>query len=320
MEKVGDWRQTIQDGCADQAAFATRMEQSLMSLRIIRRLIISGYENPVRQQEVKDFWQLSCQHFDILLSFSPLADAAEGTAKYPEPVYAIIAKHILQLSKLHVEMAKQHPASFALFPNCIEVVHKYWTVADRFSGNYANFQADSDSEGQSLPERVVLFGLLLVRACLKMILRPAQTFKYPTQQDKEERQQALERLRTEVFNPDFVIAALEPLVTYLRFRNVDFQEWESEPESWVQQEEFISDTWEFSIRACSEKVFLDLVIRFKDVLVPRLLNVFQNFASKSRLSSLQTYKYLTGIYRHREPRCADQGLSVFCCWPGCSVP
>lgn len=284
IEKVGDWKQTIQEGCTGQAAFGTKMEQSLMSLRIIRRLVISGYENPIRHQEVKDFWQLSCQHFDTLLSFGSLTDVAKGRAKLTEPVQDIVGKHILQLSKLHVEMAKAHPASFALFPNCIELVHKYWTIADTFSGNFANFQADPDSEGPSLPERVVLFALLLVRACLKMVIRPVQTFKYPSQQDKEERQQALERIKTELFNQDFVLAALEPLVTYLRFRNNDFQEWESEPESWVQQEEFHGDDWELSIRACAEKIFLDLIIRFKDLLVPRLLSVFQNFASMYHLS------------------------------------
>lgn len=274
VEKISQWIAVLDQGSANESSVEA-MEQSLMCLKVLRRLIISGYEHPGRHSEVKDFWQLSFEHFARFSSFR------EQAAHLPEPVTKAIEKHTLQLSKLHVEMAKTHPASFALFPNSISLVNSYWGLVVRLSESYVSLGADPDAEGQSLPEKTGLRALLLIRACAKMAFNPVQTFKYQTPQDKEERKQAVERIKTELFTHDLVLGVMELLVTqFFRFRNVDFQEWEAEPESWVQREEVSSEAWEFSIRSCSEKLFLDLVIHFKDLLIPRLLSVFQNFASK----------------------------------------
>lgn len=274
VENISRWIAIVDQGSGNESSLEA-MEQSLMCLKVLRRLIISGYEHPGRHSEVKDFWQLSFEQFARLSSFG------EAAAQLPEPVTKVIEKHTLQLSKLHVEMAKTHPASFALFPNSISLVNSYWSLVVRLSESYVSLGADPDAEGQSLAEKTGLRALLLVRACARMAFNPVQTFKYQTPQDKEERKQAVERIKTELFTHDLVLNVMETLVTqFFKFRNVDFQEWEAEPESWVQREEVSSEAWEFSIRSCSEKLFLDLVIHFKDLLIPRLLSVFQNFASE----------------------------------------
>jgi hypothetical protein len=275
VEKISQWIAILDQGSGNESSLEA-MEQGLMCLKVLRRLIISGYEHPGRHSEVKDFWQLSFDHFARFSSFGE-----QAAAQLPEPVTKAIEKHTLQLSKLHVEMAKTHPASFALFPNSISLVNSYWALVVRLSESYVSLGADPDAEGQSLAEKTGLRALLLVRACARMAFNPIQTFKYQTSQDKEERKQAVERIKTELFTHDLVLNIMELLVTqFFRFRNVDFQEWEAEPESWVQREEVSSEAWEFSIRSCSEKLFLDLVIHFKDLLIPRLLSVFQTFASK----------------------------------------
>ena len=114
-----------------------------------------------------------------------------------------------------------------------------------------------------------------------MAFNPVQTFKYQTPQDKEERKHAVELIKAQLFTHDFVVNVMELLVTqFFRFRNSDFQEWEAEPEEWERKEAEIAEAWEFSIRSCSEKLFLDLVIHFKELLIPRLLTVFYSFASE----------------------------------------
>lgn len=284
VEKINQWITILEEGVRNEAPLEA-MEQSLMSLKVLRRLIISGYEHPGRNEEVKAFWQLSFEHFARLTSYG---DNAAG--QLPEPAHKAIEKHTLQLSKLHVEMAKTHPASFALFPNSIPLVNSYWALVVKLSENYVTLGSDPDTEGQSLAERTGLRALLLVRACARMAFNPVQTFKYQTPQDKEERKQAVERIKSELFTQDLVLHVMELLVTqYFRFRNGDFQEWEAEPESWVQREEVSSEAWEFSIRSCAEKLFLDLVIHFKDLLIPRLLSVFQTFASKYYSKSAWQY-------------------------------
>lgn len=288
---VDSWNRMVQEGFTSPASSPQMMEQGIMTLKIIRRLVVNGYEHPGRHQEVQDFWLLSCQHFDSVIPFTGLDGV---TAQLPEAVGNAIEKQTLQLCKFHVDMAKTHPASFALFHNCIQLVHKYWKLVDKFAEGYVKLQAGVDSEGQSLPERVVLRGLLLVRACSRMAFNPVQTFKYQTPEDKEERKKAVERIKTELFDESLVLSAMETLVTsYFRFRTVDFQEWEADPESWVQREEVISEAWEFSIRSCAEKLFLDLIIHFKELLIPRLLSVFQNYASELMTSAELTRGLLT---------------------------
>jgi hypothetical protein len=199
----------------------------------------------------------------------------------PEPVHKAIEKHLLQMSKLHVEMAKTHPASFALLPNSIPLVHSYWSLVVKLGENYDSLGSGGEDEEKTLTEKTGLRALLLIRACAKMAFNPAQTFKYQTPEDKEERKQSVELIKSQLFTHEFVVGVMELLVTqFFRFRKIDFQEWEEDPEDWEKREEENADAWEFSIRSCSERLFLDLVIHFKDLLIPRLLTVFYSFASK----------------------------------------
>ena len=93
--------------------------------------------------------------------------------------------------------------------------------------------------------------------------------------------QAVELVKSQLFTHDFVFSAMELLVTqFFRLTDSDFQEWEAEPEEWERKEDSATEAWEFSIRSCSERLFLDLIINFKEFLIPRLLSVFYSFASQ----------------------------------------
>lgn len=204
-----------------------------------------------------------------------------GSVNPPENIHRLVGKHLLQLSKLHVEMARTHPASFALLPDSIPLAQSYWSLVVKLSEDFAKFGALDESDLRSLMERTGLRALLLIRACAKMAFNPTQTFKYQTPQDKEERKEAVELIKSQLFTQDFVVTVMEVLVTqFFKLREDDFQEWEASPEEWERKEDTTADAWEFSIRSCSEKLFLDLVIHFKELLIPRLLNVFYTFASE----------------------------------------
>lgn len=313
VDKVNQWNGILEQGGVDESVLMEAVEQSLVSLKVIRRLVIAGYEHPSRNQEVRDFWVLTHSHFSKFLSF------VDEPINFPELVYRGIEKHLLQMSKLHVEMAKTHPASFALLPDSIPLVNSYWTLVVKLGDKYESLGADSESDGKSLVERTGLRALLLIRACAKMAFNPAQTFKYQTPQDKEERKQAVELIKSQLFTHDFVVNVMELLVTkFFRFRNIDFQEWEEEPEEWEKREDEISDAWEFSIRSCSEKLFLDLVIHFRDLLIPRLLSVFYTFASELLFLLPTNLPNSDDHSRSRKSRCAAERFFVFCNRPGLS--
>lgn len=294
MDKINQWGAMLEQGSAGEEQLLETLELSLVSLKVLRRLIIAGFEHPSRSQEVQGFWVLTHSHFS---KFHSLVD---GSVNLSEPIHRAVEKHLLQMSKLHVEMAKTHPASFALLPDSISLVQSYWTLVIKLGEKYDSLGAGDGDEGKSLTEKTGLRALLLIRACAKMAFNPAQTFKYQTPEDKEERKQSVQLVKSQLFTEEFVINVMELLVTqFFRFRKIDFQDWEQEPEDWEKREEENADAWEFSIRSCSEKLFLDLVIHFKDLLIPRLLTVFYTFASKLTNDALCAHDSNISSRRHR---------------------
>ena len=57
--------------------------------------------------------------------------------------------------------------------------------------------------------------------------------------------------------------------------------WEDEPDEWERMEQELTD-FEFSIRPCAEKLFMDLSKNFKHVIAEPLLQTFHAAASEFR--------------------------------------
>ncbi|KAM5447134.1 hypothetical protein McanMca71_003770 [Microsporum canis] len=284
VEKVQKWGTFLESGGDDEGGALEAVEQSLMSLKVIRRLIISGFEHPNRETDISEFWALSLTHLGNFYSLVQRQPSA-----FPTEVEKLIGKHVIQLSKLHLEMARSHPPAFGLLPQSVDMVKSYWGLVVELGKTYGSTDfsqlkvgtgGDADDEEKPLLERLGLKALLLLRACAKIAFYPTNTFKYQNQQAKEEKNQCVGLMKSEIFSEEFVVQVMELLVTrFFVFRASDLREWEEEPEEWEKQEEEITEAWEFSIRSCAEKLFLDLVINFKELLIPKLLNVFYNYAS-----------------------------------------
>ena len=263
------------------------MEHSLLSIKILRRLLVAGYEIPNRHSEVQDFWSLTFGHVD---AFIGMLTRHAQLALDPELV-RMIEKHLLQLSKLHLEMARSHPAAFVLLPNSIDLVRAYWGLVKQFSETFGSKQATVPANGNGsadgdkaddVLEKLSLKGLLLIRACVKMVFNPTQTFRVRHEQEKQEKKQAETLVRHELLTRAFVEDIMNVTVTrFFVIRESDLREWEEEPEEWEGKEENGTEGFEFSIRPCAERLFLDVAIHFKEILMQPLLGVFGSVASKS---------------------------------------
>ena len=251
------------------------------ALKTLRRLLIAGFESPHREEDVKQFWELLKTHQQSFW--------AAYTQDISPEIKSFLLKHLLQLSKLYLDMARNHPASFVLL-GCMDILNRSWTIISQSEAKESlhrgNFDwkvyRNGDVDEESPIEKLCLKALLLFRASLKMVFNPVQTFKYVTPEDKLDRKNAVDYIKNVVLTHDFVLQLMELLVTqYFVLRPSDLRDWEQEPDEWERREEEIADAWEFSIRSCSEKLFLDLIINFKELLVPRLLEVFQNYANTS---------------------------------------
>jgi hypothetical protein len=232
------------------------------ALKTLRRLFVAGFEHQHRDSELKQFWALLQQHQQLFW----------GLRSIDEDYGTVAIKHLMQLSKLYLDIARTHPASFVLLGS-MDILTRSWSiVAENDARAVLNINFDwnvyreGDDEEDSPMEKLALKALLLFRACLKMAFQPALTFRYQTPADKDDRKLATETIKSQVFTDDFVLRMMELVVTqYFVLRPSDLRDWEAEPDEWERREEEIADAWEFAVRSCAEKLFLDLVINFKEV-------------------------------------------------------
>lgn len=91
----------------------------------------------------------------------------------------------------------------------------------------------------------------------------------------------MDLLKTQLLTPEIVTQCMEVLVTkYFMLRKGDLEAWEEDPEGWTTQWDDASESWEYMIRPCAEKLFNDLVAHFKDVLLEPLKRIFESVSSK----------------------------------------
>ncbi|KXH54033.1 importin-beta domain-containing protein [Colletotrichum salicis] len=287
-EKSAVWIDYLTSGRGEEDVADVAMLNSLISLKTIRRLLVVGYEAPHNDKTVEQFWTVSQNHFGQFLGF------VSHDSPVPAPYQDTVGKHLLQFTKLHIDMSEAHPASFAVLPNSLPLVHAYWDLVAKFaevfekSGGIRQSSGDSGpSESKSkvegpLLERLALRGLLLMRACLRIAFYPKQTFKFRSAEAKKDENDAVALIKQELLKDDFVVQMANIIITHLFvFRKADLDAWEEDPEEWEQQEQSEGNAYEWEVRPCAEKLFLDLLVNFKDLMIPPLLSYFQT-ASNSQ--------------------------------------
>ena len=280
IEKTAYWVEFLTKGHGDEDDADLAMQDSLTALKILRRLLNAGYDRPHKDTMVQQFWGISQTQFDQFLVY------VRSDSPIPFPYQDVVGKHLIQFTKLHIDMAETHPASFALLPNSLPLVRAYWSLVSDFADVFEKSGGIKQTTSQGvdgpkskmegpLQERLALKGLLLLRSCIAIVFRPAQSFRYKSQETKQEEQEAVEFLRSNLLTNDFVLQIVNIIITKLFiFRQSDFEAWEENPEDWEVQERDQGEAWEWEVRPCSERVFLDLVINYKDILAQPLLAYF----------------------------------------------
>ena len=294
LDKVQNWASFFQHGGDDEGGAIDSIEQSLLALRVLRRTVVVGWDFPNRSSEVRDFWSLLIYQFKWMSSL-----ATDESSSLHGNIRLLVEKHLRQIAKLHQTLAKDHPAGFALLPDSIHLVSVYWNLITQlgktFGSSTAEVQNGHDDHNVPIMEYLTLRGLLLLRACVKMVFNPAHTFKYQQSQDKEEKTRSRDLVKADLLTEDFAETMMQTLVTrFFVFRPRDLREWEEQPEEWERREEGEADVWEFSIRSCAEKLFLELMLYYKTRLVQPLVSVFSNVISKSAtLTVAPSYQQVT---------------------------
>lgn len=267
------WLGFLTNGQGDEGNATAAMDNGLTTFRILRRLLVIGYEFPHRDEIVQRIWSFSQSQLGQLLSMDIVNN------KYPA-----LGKLLLQFTKLHVDMATSRPASFAGLPGSSGLARAYWDLVAKFSMVFDESEGirQSNSSNETRPkadgpllEKLALKGLLLMRACVKMAHRPVQTIKYVSKGDNQEQQEWIAAIKSQLFSDDFVKEMARTIITRLLvFRKADMAAWEEDPQEWEQQEENQGSAYEWEVRPCAEKLFLDLLTHYKDLLLEPLLAYF----------------------------------------------
>ncbi|KAF2278918.1 ARM repeat-containing protein [Westerdykella ornata] len=284
VDNVRSWQRFFVEGGDDEGGALDDIEISLMAMKIIRRLVIAGYEFPNRDRDVREFWTVSQSLFREFLPYvlhedSPLAP---GPRK-------LVEKHLMQHAKFHHSMATSHPVAFVHLPETIPLIKfQYWELVTQLSKtwgaavfNGAAIGTDGDEEEEApILERLSLKGLLIIRECIQIALFPIKTLRYAKPEDQDERNNAKQLLKRDLLDQDFVLQVMTTLLQrFFVFRPSDLRMWEEEPDEWEKMEEG-SEDWEFAIRPCAEKLFLDLAKskEYKDLIIGPLLDELREVA------------------------------------------
>ncbi|ATY62843.1 importin-beta domain-containing [Cordyceps militaris] len=273
-EKSNIWVPYLSSGQGNEEEANLAMQNSLSALRTLRRLVVVGYDRPHTDSTVEQFWMFSQNQFGQLLTFVNDNNASNE----------MVGKHLLQFTKLHIDMAEQHAASFAFLPNSLPLVRAYWDLIAKFAEVFNTSggirQSFNDVKAKSegpLSERLALKGLLLLRACVRAAFQPLQTFKYHTPEVKDEQDRARNIIKTELLKDDLVVQIVNSIISHLFvFRKSDLEAWDEDPEDWEQQEQSEGNAYEWEVRPCAERLFLDLLTNRKQLIIPPLLQYFQS--------------------------------------------
>lgn len=170
-------------------------------------------------------------------------------------------------------MAKEHGIPFALLPNTPDLVRVYWATAKEFRQRQLSSTGDIDDDEVDVYDSFNLRAVLLLRSCFKEAFNLSQSFKYRNSEGKDDPPNARKVLLDEVLTKDFVKETFEILISkFFLYVQSDIEEWISEPEEWDMKEEGEGEAFEKSIRSASERLFLDIVLHHKDVVIEPLLD------------------------------------------------
>ncbi|KAM7206716.1 Armadillo-type fold [Rhypophila sp. PSN 637] len=274
-ETTAYWQEFLMKGRGDEDDADYAMQNSLVALKILRRLVTVGYENPHLDPMVQGFWSLSQSQLDQFLN------GVSHDSWIPAPFQDLVGKHLIQFTKLHIDMAETHPSSFPVLPNSIPLVKAYWNLVKQFSDVFEKSggirQTSLENVGGSpkhegpLSEKLALKGLLLLRSCVAIAYRPTQTFKYRSPEAKEQEKEAIRIIKTDLLTQDLLLDIVQVTISRLFiFRKSDLEAWEESPEEWESAERYEGGAYEWAIRPCAERLLVDLLTYYKELGQPLL--------------------------------------------------
>ncbi|KAJ7276541.1 armadillo-type protein [Mycena haematopus] len=189
----------------------------------------------------------------------------------------ILTRHTRLLGKFFRRLQELSVNRFAALPCCPALIAYYW-------GEVTKAAADPSQIADN-PE--ALYPVRFLVQCMVLFKENLSQWK-PLLNNGVENQNVL---------PQHVVQNAAEIIIkqFMPLNETELQEWMNDPEQWVNEEETDNEQWIFEIRACSERVLMQLSNQFPEVVPPLLVNLYISFGCQTA-SNLQEIIQKEALY------------------------
>ncbi|XP_025019840.1 importin-11 isoform X2 [Python bivittatus] len=255
----------------DETAMSNSLERTLLSLKVLRKLTVHGFVEPHKNMEVMGFLHAVFVRLKQFLECSRSIETDNVCRDRLE-------KTIILFTKVLLDFLDQHPFSFtSLIQRSLE-----------FSVSYVFTEA---GEG-------VVFERFIVQ-CMNLIKMIVKNYAYkPSKNIEDSSPETLEahKIKASFFTYPTLMEICRRLVTqYFLLTEEELTMWEEDPEGFT-VEETGGDSWKYSIRPCTEVLFIDIFHEYNQTLTPVLLEMVHSLQGPTNMDDTHTLLIKDAVY------------------------
>ena len=225
------------------------LEKTILTLKILRKLIILGLKKPEETPDVMNFVSKLFEEAKTLL---------EVRKSSPPHMTENLEKYCVLHQKIWYDLLENHPFSFV--PHISTCLTFICSLCFTPQGEGLMFQ------------RFTIFSLNLLKAILLcMEYRPAKNIE----DTRDPLTLQAHSIKQEFFRQETIQEICSRLISnYLPLTGEDLQLWDDDPEEFACEE--CGDSWKYSWRPCCETVFLTLFHEYRETLSPLLVSLVRD--------------------------------------------
>ncbi|XP_076288957.1 importin beta11 isoform X1 [Lasioglossum baleicum] len=234
---------------ADTNQIQEALEKALLLLRILRKLILHGFDTGSISQEATLFLEVVFERAQTCLECRKTLISRGVQLEACDKFTILLVKVLIGVHETHWSYGQVE-----LMPTSVK-----FTV----------FYCFTDA-GQNLTfERFTIQCLNL----LKRVLMPHPPLRLFKRRDLEPVGRSKLR-QIDLFTPETLREICSKLVThYFLLTPADLELWDTDPENYFFDE--VGEVSKYSLRPCSESVFSNIILQFSEILAPVLVNLMQ---------------------------------------------
>ncbi|XP_075445953.1 importin-11 isoform X1 [Ascaphus truei] len=262
----------LQQVCAGvESAAIISLERTLLSLKVLRKLTVHGFLEPLQNAEVMGFLHAV---FDRLRQFLECSRSigAENVCRER------LEKIIILFTKVLLDFLDQHPFSF------IPLIQR--------SLEFAVSYVFTEAGGGVVFERFTVQCMGLI----KMIVKNDSYKPSKNIEDSKPETIKAHQIKMSLFTYPTLTEICRRLVThYFLLSEEELMMWEEDPEGFA-VEESGGDSWKYSLRPCSEVLFIDIFHEYNQALTPVLLDMVHSLQGPTNVEDTSALLIKDTVY------------------------